>query len=66
MVSRRGFLAGSAAAAASGAAGIAVGAAGASVAAEQNLDTFAAGRSADFFGKNQPGIELEIQAVTNM
>lgn len=66
MVSRRGFLAGSAAAAASGAAGIAVGAAGASIAAEQNLDTFAAGRSADFYGKNQPGIELEIQAVTNM
>ena len=66
MVSRRGFLAGGAAAAASGAVGIAAGAAGASLAAEADLETFAASRQAEFFGPHQSGIELDIQAVTNM
>ena len=66
MVSRRGFLAGGAAAAASGAVGIAAGAAGASLAAEADLETFAASREAEFYGPHQSGIELEIQAVTNM
>lgn len=66
MVSRRGFLAGGAAAAASGAVGIAAGAAGASLAAEADLETFAASRQAEFYGLHQSGIELDIQAVTNM
>ncbi|NCV97923.1 MAG: Dyp-type peroxidase [Actinobacteria bacterium] len=66
MVSRRGFLAGGAAAAASGAVGIAAGAAGASLAAEADLETFAASRQAEFYGPHQSGIELDIQAVTNM
>ena len=66
MVSRRGFLAGGAAAAASGAVGIAAGAAGASLAAEADLETFAASRHAEFYGPHQSGIELDIQAVTNM
>ena len=66
MVSRRGFLAGGAAAAASGAIGIAAGAAGASLAAEGDLETFAASRQAEFYGAHQSGIELDIQAVTNM
>jgi len=66
LVSRRGFLAGGAAAAASGAVGIAAGAAGASLAAEADLETFAASRQAEFYGPHQSGIELDIQAVTNM
>jgi len=66
LVSRRGFLAGGAAAAASGAVGIAAGAAGASLAAEGDLETFAASRQAQFYGAHQSGIELDIQAVTNM
>ena len=66
MVSRRGFLAGGAAAATSGAVGIAAGAAGASLAAEADLETFAASRQAEFYGPHQSGIELDIQAVTNM
>jgi len=66
LVSRRGFLAGGAAAAASGAIGIAAGAAGASLAAEGDLETFAASRQAEFYGAHQSGIELDIQAVTNM
>jgi len=66
LVSRRGFLAGGAAAAASGAVGIAAGAAGASLVAEADLETFAASRQAEFFGPHQSGIELDIQAVTNM
>jgi dye decolorizing peroxidase len=66
LVSRRGFLAGGAAAAASGAVGIAAGAAGAGIAAEGNQETFAADRAVDFYGQHQSGIELEIQAVTNM
>ena len=66
MVSRRGFLAGGAAAAASGAVGIAAGAAGASLAADADLETFAASRQAEFYGPHQSGIELDIQAVTNM
>jgi len=66
LVSRRGFLAGGAAAAASGAVGIAAGAAGASLAAEADLETFAASRQAEFYGLHQSGIELDIQAVTNM
>jgi dye decolorizing peroxidase len=66
LVSRRGFLAGGAAAAASGAVGIAAGAAGASLAAEAELETFAASRQVEFYGPHQSGIELDIQAVTNM
>jgi len=66
LVSRRGFLAGGAAAAASGAVGIAAGAAGASLAAEGDLETFAASRQAEFYGAHQSGIELDIQAITNM
>jgi len=66
LVSRRGFLAGGAAAAASGAVGIAAGAAGASLAAEADLETFAASRQAEFYGLHQSGIELDIQGVTNM
>lgn len=66
MVSRRGFLAGGAAAAASGAVGIAAGAASASLAAQADLETFAASRQAEFYGAHQSGIELDIQAVTNM
>lgn len=66
MVSRRGFLAGGAAAAASGAVGIAAGASVAGLAAEGNQETFAADRAVEFFGQHQSGIELEIQAVTNM
>ena len=66
MVSRRGFLAGGAAAAASGAVGLAAGASVAGIAAEGNQETFAADREVDFYGQHQSGIELEIQAVTNM
>ena len=66
MVSRRGFLASGAAAAAAGAVGAVAGASAAGVAAEQNLETFAASREAQFFGPHQSGIELDIQAVTNM
>ena len=66
MVSRRGFLASGAAAAAAGAVGAVAGASAAGVAAEQNLETFAANREAQFFGPHQSGIELDIQAVTNM
>ena len=66
MVSRRGFLASGAAAAAAGAVGAVAGASAAGVAAEQNLETFAAYREAQFFGPHQSGIELDIQAVTNM
>jgi len=66
LVSRRGFLASGAAAAAAGAVGAVAGASAAGVAAEQNLETFAANREAQFFGPHQSGIELDIQAVTNM
>ena len=66
MVSRRGFLASGAAAAAAGAVGAVAGASAADMAAEQNLETFAANREERFFGPHQSGIELEIQAVTNM
>ena len=66
MVSRRGFLASGAAAAAAGAVGAVAGASAAGVAAEQNLEIFAANREAQFFGPHQSGIELDIQAVTNM
>ena len=66
MVSRRGFLAGSAAGAAAGVVGVTGGALGATAAANSRLDTFAAERSVQFHGNHQMGIELEMQSVTNM
>ncbi|MEL0261213.1 MAG: Dyp-type peroxidase domain-containing protein, partial [Aquiluna sp.] len=66
MVSRRGFLTGSALGAAGGVIGLAGGATGATMLAGARQETFAAERSVDFFGKHQMGIELEMQAVTNM
>ena len=66
MVTRRGFLTGTTAAAALAAVGgVGVGAAGASALTNSNLDSFAAKRSIDFFGKNQMGIDQPLQAVTN-
>jgi len=66
LVTRRGFLTGTTAAAALAAVGgVGVGAAGASALANSNLDSFAAKRSIDFFGKNQMGIDHPLQAVTN-
>ena len=66
MVSRRGFLAGTAASAAAGVVGVAGGAAGATAAAGSDRETFAARREVPFRGKHQMGIELEMQSVTNM
>jgi dye decolorizing peroxidase len=66
LVSRRGFLTGSALGAAGGVIGLAGGATGATMLAGARQETFAAERSVDFFGKHQMGIELEMQAVTNM
>jgi len=66
MVSRRGFLAGSAAGAAAGVVGVTGGALGATAAANSRLDTFAAERSVPFHGDHQMGIELEMQSATNM
>ena len=61
MISRRGLLGGTAAAAAGGAIGaISV---GASASAYQ--ETFVAKRSLEFFGEHQMGIETDLQAVTN-
>lgn len=63
MVSRRGFLAGSAIAGSSAAVGIATGAAASQAFGETELKT--AKTSHEFFGPHQMGIELPIQAVTN-
>lgn len=63
MVSRRGFLAGSAIAGSSAAVGLATGATASQVFGETELKT--AKTSHDFFGPHQMGIELPIQSVTN-
>ncbi|MFM2019875.1 MAG: hypothetical protein RL718_456 [Actinomycetota bacterium] len=65
MVSRRGFLASTAATAAVAGIGVASGAAGASFIASQHADTSTAKRSLEFFGPHQMGIEADLQAVTN-
>ena len=65
MVSRRGFLASSAATAALAGIGVASGAAGASFLASQNADTSTAKRAMEFYGPHQMGIESDLQAVTN-
>jgi len=65
LVSRRGFLGGTAAAAASGVIGATGGAAAAGAIGAQNLETFAAKRELAFFGAHQMGIEADLQAVTN-
>ena len=59
-------MAGGAAAAASGAVGVATGASASNFIASADRETFAANRAAEFYGPHQPGIELDIQAVTNM
>ena len=66
MVSRRGFLAGTAATAAAGVVGAAGGAAASDAIAKSHLETFAAERAVPFRGEHQMGIELEMQSVTNM
>ena len=66
MVSRRGFLGGGAAAAASGVLGATGGAYAAGAVGTQNLETFAAKRELTFHGDNQMGIEADLQAVTNL
>jgi deferrochelatase/peroxidase EfeB len=63
LVSRRGFLAGSAIAGSSAAVGLATGATASQVFGETELKT--AKTSHEFFGPHQMGIELPIQAVTN-
>jgi len=63
LVSRRGFLAGSAIAGSSAAVGLATGATASQVFGETELKT--AKTSHDFFGPHQMGIELPIQSVTN-
>lgn len=66
MVTRRGFLTSTTAAAALAAVGgVGVGAAGASALANSNLGSFAAKRSINFRGANQMGIDQPLQAVTN-
>ena len=66
MVTRRGFLTSTTAAAALAAVGgVGVGAAGANALANSNLDSFAAKRSINFRGANQMGIDQPLQAVTN-
>lgn len=65
MVSRRGFLASTAATAAVAGIGVASGAASASFIASQNSDTATARRSLEFYGSHQMGIEADLQAVTN-
>lgn len=63
MVSRRGFLAGSAIAGTSAAVGVATGAVANQLLAATETKT--AKTSHPFFGQHQMGIELQIQAVTN-
>lgn len=63
MVSRRGFLAGSAIAGSSAAVGLATGATASQVFGETELKT--AKTSHEFYGPHQMGIELPIQSVTN-
>lgn len=64
MISRRGLLGGTAAAAA-GAAGAAVGSVATNAVANANQETFAAKRLLEFYGPHQMGIEADLQAVTN-
>lgn len=65
MVSRRGFLGGGAAAAASGVLGATGGAYAAGAVGAENLETFAAKRELTFHGDHQMGIEADLQSVTN-
>ena len=64
MISRRGLLGGTAAAAAA-AAGAAVGSVATNAVANANQETFAAKRLLEFYGPHQMGIEADLQAVTN-
>jgi dye decolorizing peroxidase len=60
LISRRGLLGGTAAAAAGGA----IGAVSVSVGSSANQETFAAKRALEFYGEHQMGIEADLQAVT--
>jgi dye decolorizing peroxidase len=64
LISRRGLLGGTAAAAAA-AAGAAAGSIATGAVASQNQETFAAKRALEFYGPHQMGIEADLQAVTN-
>lgn len=66
MVSRRGFLTGTAATAAGTALGAAGGASASSFFNSQAQETATATRSLEFYGPHQMGIETDMQAVTNM
>lgn len=65
MVSRRGFLATTAATAAVAGIGVASGAAGQSLLGAKDAETATAKRKLEFFGPHQMGIESDLQAVTN-
>jgi dye decolorizing peroxidase len=65
MVSRRGFLTGTAASAAVAGLGVASGAVGATLIGAAANETATAKRSLSFYGPNQMGIEADLQAVTN-
>lgn len=65
MVSRRGFLTGTAASAAVAGIGVASGAVGATLLGASASETSTAKRSLNFYGPNQMGIETDLQAVTN-
>lgn len=65
MVSRRGFLATTAATAAVAGIGVASGAAGQSLLGAKDAETATAKRKLEFFGPHQMGIEADLQAVTN-
>ena len=65
MVSRRGFLASTAATAAVAGIGVASGAAGASLLGQRASETATAKRKLEFYGPHQMGIETDLQAVTN-
>jgi dye decolorizing peroxidase len=65
MVSRRGFLTGTAASAAVAGIGVASGAVGATWIGATANETATAKRSLSFYGPNQMGIEADLQAVTN-
>lgn len=64
MISRRGLLGGTAAAAAA-AAGAAAGSMATGAVASANQETFAAKRALEFYGPHQMGIETDLQALTN-
>lgn len=65
MVSRRGFLTGTAATAAVAGIGVASGAVGATILGASANETATAKRSLSFYGPHQMGIETDLQAVTN-